>query len=86
MKCPNTLDLDEYTQNTWNNEYNQEMAAVHTLFIYFICFATLFSSYIVQGNYYLAYDVNCLHYKGKGGEETKERVTNSVMKGSGNLS
>lgn len=62
MKRPNSLDLDEYIQNTWNNEYNQEMAAVHALFIYFICFATLFSSYMVQGNYDLAYDVNCFHY------------------------
>lgn len=34
MKCFNFLDLDEYAQNTWNDEYNQEMAAVHALFIY----------------------------------------------------
>jgi len=33
VKRPNILDLDEYTQNTWSDKYNQEMAAVHALFI-----------------------------------------------------
>lgn len=36
MKCSNIPSVDEYFQNTWSDEYNQEMAAVHALFIYLI--------------------------------------------------
>lgn len=63
MKCSNSLDLDEYAQNTWSDEYNQEMAAVHALFIY------LFSlqHYFLPIRYKeiklcLSYDANCFHY------------------------